>query len=325
MANALEKAKYAKLNREWGMNISLRHIEVFRAVMMTGSVTRAAALLNTSQPTTSRELARLESLLQIKLFERVRGKLQATAQALSLFEEVRRSYLGLERIVSMASSMRQFGQGQLSIICLPTFAQTLLPGACAAFMRQAPQASISITPQESPLLEEWLSAQRHDLGLTESEQVPAGTLAQALFAGDMLCVLPQGHVLQSKAVLTPEDFAGQDFISLSVLDAYRQQLDALFDARGITRRMVMETTSAASVCAMVRQGLGLALVNPLTALDEAGRGVVIRRVSVALPFVVSLILPQHRPASSLVAEFVLLLQQYVQNLQQRLQLSDWMG
>ncbi|MEN9868299.1 MAG: hypothetical protein RL748_3889 [Pseudomonadota bacterium] len=305
------------------MQISLRHIEVFRAVMMTGSVTRAAALLNNSQPTTSRELARLESLLQIKLFERVRGKLQATAQALSLFEEVRRSYLGLERIVSMAASMRQFGQGQLSIICLPTFAQTLLPGACAAFMRQAPEASISITPQESPLLEEWLSAQRHDLGLTESESVPPGTQAQPLFAGDMLCILPPGHALARKAVLQAEDFAGQDFISLSALDSYRQQLDALFDARGVKRRMVMETTSAASVCAMVRQGLGLAIVNPLTALDEAGRGVVIRRFGVALPFIVSLILPLHRPGSALVASFVSLLQQHVSNLQQRLEVGDW--
>ena len=300
------------------MSISLRHIEVFRAVMLTGSVTRAAVLLNTSQPTASRELARLEALLQIKLFERVCGKLQPTAQAFCLFEEVRRSYSGLERIVSMAGAMRQFGQGQLSIICLPTFAQTLLPGACRLFLQQAPQAGISITPQESPLLEEWLSAQRHDLGLTESETEPAGTQAQRLFAGDMVCVLPQGHPLLVKPMLLAADFAGRDFVSLSMQDQYRQGLDALFEERGITRRMVMETTSAASVCAMVRQGLGLAIVNPLTALDEAGRGVEIRRFALSLPFVVSLILPQHRPSSSLVGEFVGLLQQHVASLTQSL-------
>src|SRR4051812_2863341 len=121
------------------MPISLRHIEVFRAVMTAGSVTRAAELLRTSQPTVSRELARLESLLQMTLFERVRGRLLPTSQAVTLFEEVRRSYLGLERIVSVASSIRQFEQGQLSLICLPTFSQTLLPKHAAASSKNSPK------------------------------------------------------------------------------------------------------------------------------------------------------------------------------------------
>ena len=77
------------------MNITLRHIEVFRALMTAGSVTAAAQILFTSQPTVSRELARLESLLGIALFDRVRGRLQPNAQALALYEEVQRSYVGL--------------------------------------------------------------------------------------------------------------------------------------------------------------------------------------------------------------------------------------
>ena len=54
--------------------------------MTTGSVTEAAVLLRTSQPTASRELARFESLVQINLFDRVRGRLVPTAPALMLFE-----------------------------------------------------------------------------------------------------------------------------------------------------------------------------------------------------------------------------------------------
>ena len=68
------------------MRITHRHIEVFRALMTAGSVTAAAQALFTSQPTVSRELARLEQLLGMPLFERVRGRLQPTAQALALFE-----------------------------------------------------------------------------------------------------------------------------------------------------------------------------------------------------------------------------------------------
>ena len=145
------------------MDISLRHIEVFRAIMQAGSVTGAARLLFTSQPTVSRELARLEALSGLRLFDREGGRLLPTAQAMLLFEEVERAYVGLERINSLAQSMRRFEHGQLSITCLPLFSQTLLPRVCQRFLQAHPGIGLSITAQESPLLEESLSAQRHDL------------------------------------------------------------------------------------------------------------------------------------------------------------------
>ena len=108
-------------------SISLRQIEIFRAVMTTGNLTEAAALLQTSQPTVSRELARFEKVLGLTLFSRTRGRLQPTVQGLRLFEEVQRSWYGLDRIVSAAESLREFRQGELSIACLPVFSQSLLP------------------------------------------------------------------------------------------------------------------------------------------------------------------------------------------------------
>ncbi len=285
------------------MSATLRHIEVFRAVMTSGSVTEAAAMLHTSQPTVSRELARFEQLTQLKLFDRVRGRLRPTAQALSLFEEVQRAYFGLGRILNTAASLREFEQGQLSIACLPVFSQSLLPKACQRFVTQFPKASMSITPQESPLLEEWLSAQRYDLGLTEVTNAPPGTELSPLMTVDEVCVLPTGHPLLEKPVLAPEDFASKPFVSLSSLDSYRQQIDEVFRQAQVERHMVLETHSAASVCAMVRERVGLAIVNPLTALDFVGQGLEVRPFTVSIPFTVSLIKPLHRPASRLVSLF----------------------
>ncbi|MDJ0087970.1 LysR family transcriptional regulator [Pantoea allii] len=292
-------------------NINWRHIEIFHAVMTSGNLTQAATLLQTSQPTVSRELARLERQLSLKLFERVRGRLQPTVQGLRLFEEVQRSWYGLDRIIDAAEGLRQFRQGELSIACLPVFSQSLLPPVCQTFLQRYPDVSLNIIPQESPLLEEWLSAQRYDLGLTETQHAPAGTVRQALLTCDEVCVLPQQHRLAQHSVLTPQDFAGENYVSLSRTDSYRQLLDALFHEQGVTRRMVMETHSAASVCAMVQAGVGISVVNPLTALDYADSGVVMRPFSVAVPFTISLVRPQHRPASALVEAFASHLQQQV--------------
>lgn len=298
--------------------INLRHIEIFHAVMTSGNLTEAAALLHSSQPTVSRELARFEKLIGLRLFERVRGRLQPTVQGLRLFEEVQRSWYGMDRIISAAEGLRQFRQGELSIACLPVFSQSLLPLLCQPFMQRYPDVSLNIIPQESPLLEEWLSAQRHDLGLTETTQTPAGTDRIELLTRNEVCVLPAGHPLAARAQLQPKDFAGENYISLSRSDSYRQLLDKLFAEHGVQRRMVMETHSAASVCSMVRAGVGVSVVNPLTALDYADSGVVIRRFSVDVPFTVSLIRPRHRPASALVDAFSQHLQQHIALFSQRL-------
>lgn len=285
------------------MDISLRHIEVFRAIMQAGSVTGAARLLFTSQPTVSRELARLETLSGLRLFDREGGRLLPTAQALLLLEEVERAYVGLERINSVAQSIRRFEHGQLSLSCLPLFSQTLLPPVCKQFQAQHPGIGLSITAQESPLLEEALSAQRHDLGLTESEHLPRGTQGELLFCADMVCILADDHPLLARPRLALADFRGQDFINLSGLDIYRQTLDEHFRQAGVDRRIVVETTNAASVCAMVRQRLGVAIINPLSAMEEAGRGLAIRPLQLSVPYRVMLIRPDYRPSSSFVEGF----------------------
>jgi DNA-binding transcriptional LysR family regulator len=285
------------------VKISLRQVEIFRSIMLAGSVTGAARLLFTSQPTVSRELARLEHICGLRLFDREGGRLLPTAQALMLLDEVERSYVGLERIDRYAQSLRNFEHGRLALTCLPLFSQTLLPKVCRRFHQNHAGISISIVAQESPLLEESLVTQQHDLGLTEVDQVPRGTQGELLFSSDLVCVLATGHPLLAKTVLSLEDFHEVDFINLANLDIYRQTLDVHFRQAGVNRRTVIETSNAASVCAMVRQGLGVAIINPLTALEESGRDLLIRPLTLSVPYRIMLIRPNHRPASVIVDAF----------------------
>lgn len=276
--------------------ITHRHIEVFRAVMTAGSATGAADLLHSSQPTVSRELARLESLLGYALFERIQGRLRANARALALWDEVQRSWQGLERVVDRAVALGRPDAVQLSVLCLPALAHALLPGAAARLLQAHPHARLSVTPQESPLLEEWMSAQRFDLGLCEQAAAPPGTRAEVLLTLDEVAVVPGSHALANRPVLDLADFADQPFVSLSVDDPYRRLIDARFAEAAVPRTLRMETHSAAAVCAMVEHGLGLAIVNPLTALAAAAHGrLVVRRLAFSIPFSVACVLPLYRP------------------------------
>ena len=295
-----------------------RQIEVFRAVMATAHVTRAADRLGSSQPTVSRELARLELLVGMQLFERLRGRLRPTVRAQALLEEVERSYIGLDRIAAAAQALRAFAQGRLVIGCLPALSHALLPRAAAHFVHQHPQAGLSITPQDSPLLEQWLTEQRFDLGLTEARTAPGATRVQPLLQADEVAILPAGHALLARRVLRPRDFDGQPFVSLAPSDVYRQAVDALFAEQGVQRTMVADTASAVSVCALVRQGLGVAIVNPLTALEMAGPALHIRPLAVSIPFHVSLVRPELRAPNPLAAAFVQCLERAAKELKTQL-------
>jgi len=294
--------------------ITHRHIEVFRAVMTAGSATGAADLLHSSQPTVSRELARLESLLGYALFERVQGRLRPNARALALWDEVQRSWQGLERVVERAVALGRDDAVQLSVLCLPALAHALLPGAAARLLHTHPHARLSVTPQESPLLEEWMSAQRFDLGLSEQTAAPPGTQAEVLLTLDEVAVLPAAHALARRPVLQLQDFADQPFVSLSAGDPYRRLIDARFAEAGVARSLRVETHSAAAVCAMVQQGLGVAIVNPLTAIAEASEQLVLRRLAFSIPFSVAALRPLYRPPLPEVAPMLEALKQEAQRI-----------
>ena len=299
--------------------ITHRHIEVFRAVMTAGSATGAADLLHSSQPTVSRELARLESLLGFALFERVQGRLRPNARALALWDEVQRSWQGLERVVDRAVALGRSDAVQLSILCLPALAHALLPGAAARLIQAHPHSRLSVTPQEPPLLEEWMSAQRFDLGLCEQTSAPPGTRAEVLLTLDEVAVLPSSHALANKTVLDLADFADENFVSLSADDPYRRLIDARFAEAGIARTLRVETHSAAAVCAMVQQGLGLAIVNPLTALAAASDRLVVRRLAFSIPFSVTALLPLYRPPLPEVTPMLQALRSEAEDIALRLQ------
>jgi DNA-binding transcriptional LysR family regulator len=130
---------------------------------------------------------------------------------------------------------------------------------------------------------------------------------QPLLQVNEVAVLPVGHRLCHKAVLAPSDFADERFVSLAEGDPYRAAIDALFAAAQVPRLTLLDTASAVAVCALVQQGLGVAIVNPLTAAAMAGPTLVVRPLTVAIPFRVSLLLPQvaaeHPLRSALIQTF----------------------
>ena len=89
------------------MPMNLRQIEMFRAIMVTGSISGAARLLSVSQPAISRLLAYTEDRLGIALFERVKGRVQPTPEARQLFVGVDQVHQEVTRVNELAEELRR--------------------------------------------------------------------------------------------------------------------------------------------------------------------------------------------------------------------------
>lgn len=107
----------------------LRQIEVFRAVMIAGSVSEAARMLSVSQPVVSRVLKHTELALGLSLFERLRGRLVPTPEAQALFVQIRHAWGELERVDALAVNLRRGASGLLRVAATPSLATSLLPDA----------------------------------------------------------------------------------------------------------------------------------------------------------------------------------------------------
>ena len=112
-----------------------RDIEIFRLVMQAGSTSRAAEKLGISQPAVSQAIKRLETAAGLKLFDRIRGKLEPKREALLLIEEVDQFFIGLERIEHRIKSLHQLGERSLHIASYPALGNQFIPRAISRFLR----------------------------------------------------------------------------------------------------------------------------------------------------------------------------------------------
>ena len=285
-------------------NMNLRQLDAFRAVMMTGSVTNAADYLHLSQPAVSRLIGDLERSVGFSLFIRAKGSpLVPTPEAESLYSEVERTFAGMDALRRAADDIKSFRSGNLRIACLPALAMGFMPAVIEAFRAEHPTVTIQLQTRSSSTVRQWVAAQQFDLGLARPGDYP-GVIKRSFLSIPGVCVLPEDHRLCSKLVISPEDLSGEDFISLGMEDVTRARTDRLFEDFGVVRNVVAETEYAATICGLVLRGIGISIINPITAIDFLERNIVVRRFEPEILFDYDLFLPQHRPVSRLTRTFL---------------------
>lgn len=282
--------------------INLRQIDAFRAVMTTGSATQAAVLMGVTQPAISRLISELERQIELRLFERHKGRLRSTPEAEALFGEIARAYTGLERIASFLEDIRQVRTGHFRLTASAPLGHSLVPTVVKRFREAHPDVSISIKIMVRREAQGWLDSQEFDLALsTLPVEYPAPS-CELLAEVDAVCVMPKDHPLAARDVVAPRDLQDFPYISFVPEALARFKTDLAFNKAGVRRDMALETQTAISVCDLVTAGAGVSVVDPFTAFAFRDR-LVIRRFRPAIGYGFAMLFPVRRPRSLIADRF----------------------
>ncbi|WP_441523295.1 LysR family transcriptional regulator [Bosea sp. TAB14] len=132
------------MNSGYGHAMHYRQVEVFKAIMDSGSITEAANILRISQPAVSKALKLLEAELGLRLFARTTKGIAATEEARLLYTEVERTYFGMQNLARFAAGLSDRKQGRIVVSTIPALGIAWLPAMVARFSEAHPDVTIAL-------------------------------------------------------------------------------------------------------------------------------------------------------------------------------------
>jgi len=258
------------------IRFGLRQIEYFRAVMESGSVSGAAALLSVSQPNVSRMIKYTETRLGLTLFERSKGRLQPTPEALALFAEVQSLHLHLE---SLQDSVRRITSGayrRFHVGASPSLGRHVVPSILSRLRRDLGDLPVKFDILSVSQIIDYLVFGQGECACTIFPIAHPQITTEAGVAGSLVCVVPRDHRLAGKRSLTAEALQGERLIGFEPNTPHGQVVEDFFHCVGeapelatlrfppIAPQFATLVRFAESACALVEEHNGVAVVDEFT-------------------------------------------------------------
>jgi DNA-binding transcriptional LysR family regulator len=223
---------------------------------------RAAARLNMTQPPLSRQIQVLEHIVDAPLLERTSRSVRLTPAGRSFLPEARRILKLAESASQVARRIAMGKTGSLKLGYTAAAAYGYLPELIAACRARLPEVDFSLKEMVSGDQLEALASGQIDAGLLRPPIGRPELATRRVLAEPLLAAIPRKHPLASAATLSIKDFDGQPFVMYSPYESryFHDLLVALFTHADILPRYVQHLGQIHSILAMVRAGLGAAIV-----------------------------------------------------------------
>lgn len=258
------------------MDVSVRQIRSFIAVARARSFTRAAAALHVSQPTLTVQVRRLEEALRVRLLDRDSRTVDLTRVGRELLPVLERTLQDLDAALAGTRDLADETRGIVRIAVLPSFASGPLPDAIRAFRESRPGVSFQLHDVVAGRGLDLVRAEAVDLAVLGGEPAAADVEVLARSPERLVAVYPRGHAVGRPRLLSAAALAAHPLVLMHPDTSVRAVTDAGFARAGVAVSIAAEATYMMTAVAMVRAGLGLAIL-PETAREVGSEPAVASR------------------------------------------------
>ncbi|MET3663053.1 LysR substrate-binding domain-containing protein [Aquamicrobium ahrensii] len=283
--------------------ISPRQIEAFKTIVETASVTAAASSMHVSQPSVSRLLRSLEESIGFDLFERRKGRLLPTPEAMLFYDEIQKYFRNMQRLAHTAADIRALAHGQLRLGSFIALSIAVTPAVIKAFNAAHPQMHVSCTTAQSRQIVDLVASRFADFGIVDPIAVTSAMRIERRWQFRCVCAIPAGHALAKSDTVTTASLARENVIGLEreFLTRYKSGVE-LYEA--ITGNLRIQVHQSITACALVAEGIGVAIIDPFTAMHCEPRGIAVRPLEVTIPFEMCIVSSPEAPLSVAAREFL---------------------
>jgi DNA-binding transcriptional LysR family regulator len=285
----------------------LRQIEVFHAVYVTGSITGAAQALHVSQPSVSKILQHAESQLGFPLFRRLKGKLLPTEEAHLLFREVDEVYQRVGSLKATVKNLRSGGAGHLRLAVLPSLGLGLTPNAIAKFRASNPGMTFDVQTLDHEDVLRCLYERESDLAIVFAAPKHPRLKSVQIGSGELVLLYRRGAISGVDGRVDLCRLAGSDHISIVGSGPIGVLLGSELDRLEVALNEVVSVRTFYVAAALVRQGVGVAIVDEFTARATVTPDLRYTRLAPAIAFGVHCIWLEERSPSLTCLQFIELL------------------
>lgn len=254
------------------LRFTLRQLEYLVAVGESGSIALASEKVNVSSPSISAAISQLEAEFGLSLFVRKH------AHGLSLTQGGKQFVAQAKQVLAAAGQLNELAnqitgqvRGPLSVGCLVTFAQMVLPQLRRGFIGQFPEIDFTQNEQNQVEIFAGLRAAHLDVALTYDLEIPSDLSFIPLVDLPPYAVMAPDHPLAQHASVSPRDLANHPMILLD-LPLSSDYFLSHFTAIGLRPNVVERTRDMGVMRSMVANGFGYSIANirPLTDLAPDG-------------------------------------------------------
>lgn len=263
--------------------ITLRQVEMIRAVMLRGTINGAAEHLGVSAPGVSRLIKHTEESLGIRLFERQAGRFVPAVEAGPVFDQIREVYKGVENLQSALGSLKKGEDVRLSFASAPSVAQFIAARAVRSIRTLYPDLFIDLNILKIEETLDYLLLERGEFVIMSSPLHNPAIECTEIAEGEILAILPEGHRLAVQSEVSIEELVQEPLVGIDPADPYGAILAQPFTNAGILPRHTMRGRFAQTVVSLVRHGLGVGLIDEFSVAEVYMPGVVRRRLTKTTP------------------------------------------